>query len=479
MASVYVHSGAAGAGTGADWANAFTTLAAAFTAGGAGDTFYVADDHAETVATGMTLTSPGTAAAPCRVLCVRRSGGSVPPVSADLRTTATVTTTAGSTGISYAGFCYSYGVSYLITTAAASQNFNATAPWYWRIEAGRLSISTNANSRMNFGTLGTNSDDQLLELVNTVLEFGNAGQGAVVRCPFRWLATSSAIAGTGPTTLFLTPSAGNAGPAVLRGVDLSALGSGNSLVDVAPANLNSYHFDGCKLGSSVSVSTGSVAGQGGVNVTLVNCDSADTNYRYHRVSYQGEISQETTIVRTGGASDGVTPFSRKFVSSANSKFFSPLRGPWFRFWNETVGSPVVVAVETVTDNVTLTDAECWLEVEYPGTSGFPLMLSANDRSADILATPANQTTSSETWTTTGLTTPVKQTLSVSVTPQEVGWIRARVVLAKASTTVYACPKILAGATQYMDPETGDIVNVVEGGGVSGSLFSSPIIRGVA
>jgi hypothetical protein len=67
MASVYVRSGAAGAGTGADWANAYTTLAAAFTAKAAGDVFYVSDDHAETQASAMTLVSPGTAANPCFV----------------------------------------------------------------------------------------------------------------------------------------------------------------------------------------------------------------------------------------------------------------------------------------------------------------------------------------------------------------------------------------------------------------------------
>ena len=44
MASYYVWSGAAGTGTGASWANAYTTLSLAFSCKSAGDVFYVATD---------------------------------------------------------------------------------------------------------------------------------------------------------------------------------------------------------------------------------------------------------------------------------------------------------------------------------------------------------------------------------------------------------------------------------------------------
>ena len=111
-------------------------------------------------------------------------------------------------------------------------------------------------------------------------------------------------------------------------------------------------------------------------------------------------------------------------------------------WNGPVGSAQTATVEIITDNVTLTDAEAWLEVEYLGTSGFPLGLFANDRVADpIFGTPANQATSTVDWTTTGLATPIKQKLGVAFTAQEKGLVRARVVVAKASTTVYYDPLI--------------------------------------
>jgi hypothetical protein len=91
--------------------------------------------------------------------------------------------------------------------------------------------------------------------------------------------------------------------------------------------------------------------------------------------------------------------------------------------------------------VTLTDAECWIEVQYLGTSGVPLGSFTSDAKADPLTAAANQTSSSETWTTTGLTTPIKQKLSVTFTPQEKGYIHAVIHLAKASISIYVVPKL--------------------------------------
>src|SRR5712692_8270405 len=70
------------------WTAPHARLANAFASGwgAAGDDFYVSNNHAETQSTAMTLTSPGTAASPCRVICVADTG-STPPVSADLATT--------------------------------------------------------------------------------------------------------------------------------------------------------------------------------------------------------------------------------------------------------------------------------------------------------------------------------------------------------------------------------------------------------
>src|SRR4029077_3773558 len=92
MAVYYVYSGAGGSNNGSSWANAFTTLTTAFATEVAGDTLYVAHDHAESTGSAVTLTSSGSLTAITTIVCVNRAG-SVPPVAADRRTTAQVTTT--------------------------------------------------------------------------------------------------------------------------------------------------------------------------------------------------------------------------------------------------------------------------------------------------------------------------------------------------------------------------------------------------
>lgn len=455
---------------GSTWALAKATLAAALTAAGAGGTVYVDNAHAETQGSSITLTSPGTSASPTLVLCASRASGA-PPTT--LATTGTVSATVGN--ITFGGVAYCYGLTFT-TSQASSVNiqFNATGVLYWRLEACSLrNHGTGTTCNILFGKVAdSNANAHLIELVNTVVSFSTAtNKGIQVGgARLRWMKTASAVLGTLPTTLFISNSTGGSPVVDVMGVDLSALGSGKNLVSAAGTNKDEFYFTDCKLGSSVAITTGSITGQGGVSVDVINCDSGDTQYRNERYRYQGTETTETTIVRSGGATDGTTSVSRKMVSSANANFCSPLDSEWMLIWNTALGSALTLAIPVVTDNVTLTDAEAWIEVEGLSTSGFPLGGFASDRAADILATAANQTTDgTSSWTTTGLATPVKQVLSTTITPQEIGFIRARVCLAKASTTMYFDPApidgswVNYGAKQYMVGADG-VVQVAAGSG---------------
>jgi len=280
--------------------------------------------------------------------------------------------------------------------------------------------------------------------VDVNVQFGDVSQfiqlGAVRHS---WIKGSVLSAGSSPTALFKAYSGYYPVDVRCRGLDLSHMGSGKALVDVATTpGPGQIKFEYCKLGASVALTTGTPAGPGGYIVAIDNCDSADTQYRMQRHQYEGDVYSEPTLVRTSGASDGTTGLSHKHVSSANSKFYAPLYGPEMVVWNDAVGASQTVTCEILHDSLTaLTDAEVWLETEYLGTTGFPLSLFASDRAASIIAAPANQAASSETWTTTGMTNPNKQKLVTTQTPQEKGYYRCRVALAKASYTVYADPKL--------------------------------------
>lgn len=436
------------ADNGSSWALAKATLAGAFAAAAAGDTIWVSHQHAETQASAMTLTAPGTAALPVWVICV--NDGADPATT--LATTATITTT-GSNAITIVGaFTYYYGINFRGATSGTQGSINissgSSVPFahYFRNCSLGAGAGPTATAFVTYGTSISNHDDQLIVFDNTTLHFTHINQQAAQNGGrFVWKNTASAVGGTAvPTTLFVPTNSGS-GQCRISGVDFSALGSGKTILNVGRGNCGDFRFRNCKLGASVSLTTGTVPGPGAMITEFINCDSADTNYRYWYQDYAGTIEQETTIVRTSGATDGVTPVSREMISSANASKFYPLVLKELFIWNETVGSSKTLTLHTITDNITLTNQDCWLEVEYLGTSGFPLSLFTDNADSlnDLLlgGTPANHPTSTATWTTTGLTTPVKQKLEVTVTPQEKGPIILRLMLARPNTTMYVCPKI--------------------------------------
>lgn len=449
------------------WSAAHYRISNAFSWAAAGDTLYVSNNHAYAVSAAITYTSPGTAAAPCVVLCV--DDAAAPPTA--LATTGLEKTSSNNHIVFNTGFCYVYGLEFRSVDTAASNtetiSFTGATAWWWRFESCILfSKSTNTAAQIVCGQNGSGVDSQLLELHNCTLKANNTAFLLSLNCRVELRGGSITGGGTNTPTTIITSGTGNGHFARLRatGVDLSAFGSGKNLVNIAADTEYECYFQDCKLGSSVSYTTGSAIGQGGGVVEVVNCDSADTNYKYSRQTYQGTTTHETTIVRTGGATDGTTPISRKMASTAGSQFYSPLELVVGVFWLNSTSS-TTVTVPVITDNVTLTDAECWLEVDELGTSGFPLCVTQTDRAASILATPANQTTdSTSTWTTTGLTTPVKQSLSVTFTPTSKGPVRARVMLAKASTTVYVDPLLLTTSGRQWQSGPGIYVNEGAGGG---------------
>lgn len=436
MASYYVYSAAAGAADGSDWANAYTTLAAATTSKAAGDVFYVADDHAETQASAMTITSPGTAASPCYIYCVNR-GGSVPPVSADLRTTATITTTGANAMTLTLAFSYVYGITFSAGSGAVNSALAISSGSVCHIVYDSC-VLKKAGTTASAAALSSGASGSQVAVVlrNTVLSFGAAGDSLTVSSgTLRWYATASALSGTTPTTGLFQITGGSV--IDVDGVDLSSMGSGSNLIR-AQTSASSVVIRNCKLGASVAVAaaTAPSSNSPSASVQLVRCDSGDTNYRSEKYMTTGTLTTETTIVRTGGASNGTTTISWNVTTAASPEIITPFECFPISIWNETVGSSVTVTVECRGGAVPNND-EVWMDVEYLGTSGFPIASFATTTKDDLLASGSACTSSSETWG--GSTSSFK--LTKAVTPQEKGPITVYVKVAKASSTFYIDPKI--------------------------------------
>jgi len=433
MAVLYVRStDGDDADNGSTWALAKATLAGAFAAAAAGDTIYVSHQHSESQASAMTLTSPGTAANPCRVLCV--NDGAEPPTT--LATTALIKTT-GSYGITFLGYAYFYGITFRAAEGGASGNIlfgtGATQADFvfdnCRLEAMGTSSTLN---RSGYHVI-------TYTLKDTVVKFGGAsGYINLLSMEVNWFGGSLDVSSAVPNFLFKLDYGGLAR---LVGVDLSGLNT--KLVSIYDGAHEYIYLTNCRTNASMGLLYSAISyGSKSAFIFSDRSDSGDTNYKIDHRKFEGSIVTETTIKRTGGASDGTTAYCWKMVSLSTPQFFWPLESPPIAVWNETVGSALTLTVEILHDSTTaLKDDEVWVEVEYLGTSGYPKSSIASDRKTDILATAANQDSSSADWTTTGLSNPNKQKLVATFTPQEKGPLVARVMLAKPSYTIYVCPKV--------------------------------------
>lgn len=444
MADIYVRSTTGNdANSGASWALAKATLAGADAIDAAGDTIYVSHVHAEETSATVTLAFAGTIANPTRIICV--NDGASPPTT--LATTGEIATNAGNQPINLiagAGMAF-YGMNFLPSKNAgigvAINIATGVSPAASvSLEDCTLRLPDNSSTQIMLGSDGSsNQVRSRFDWKNVDVAIPAPGGRIRPNLEFNWRG-GSILSGTASlTNLLIVGSQGRSLPVLIEGVDLSNLGPASNLVSTTSSG--KIVFRNCKLPSSWTGNPINRSSAGvGLRVELFNCDSADTNYRIWVQDYPGQIMSETTVVRTGGASDGTTPISWRMVTNADVSSVENLNSPEAVIWNEVVGSPITVTVEIITDGVTLTDAECWLSMQFLGTSTSSQSTFTSDQSG-WLSAPVNQTTSAVAWTTTGLASPVKQKLSVTFTPQEKGFLHAIVRLAKPSTTVYVCPKI--------------------------------------
>lgn len=369
--------------------------ALAATWGAAGDNFYIGGNHAETQASAMVLAIPGTAASINNLYCVSATG-SVPPVSADLRTTATVTTTSFNPLSFSTGYAYIYGITFNCGSGAVSTQFNIITGNAWLIfeNCNLYKLGTTAGNGMVIGSPGMGVAARL-DLINTKLQLGNPSDSIILwNCDVYWSKTANAISGAAtPTKLISSLSIGST---IFNcdGVDLSAIGSGSTLIGIMTATKRIY-FKNCKLDSSVIISANQTNATG-PDTYVMRSDSSGTNYRNEKYSYAGIQTTETTFVRTDGASDGITPISWK-ISRINSAFVTPIELFPIAIWNPVTSANVTAAVEAFCVSGLPTNKDIWMDVSYLGSASSALSSFVTSGISDPLASASNCTASSAGW----------------------------------------------------------------------------------
>jgi hypothetical protein len=420
-------------GTTANWTFAHPYLDMMLSGTAAGDRIFVSSNHAETSAAGLTFILPGTNVSPTYVLSVNDSAA--PPTA--LATGASITVT-GTNNASARGVGYVYGVNFNIGTGTNDANLTVsdTDGSYLYLDNCRLRIvASGVNSRINFG-VNTAANETASYLRNTTFRFANASQ----RCSHnqhRMVMEGGGIEAGGTAVTLLT-SALSGIDLLFTGCDLSGLATAANISASGNAAIGKVTLRNCRM--PVSWSGQLAAGDPTHQMLDLSMTSTDSNggaTRFQSRNYSGSVFSEGTVKRTGGAATGW-----RMVTTANAEFpLLALSSPEIYFYNSTVGSPRTVTVEVLTDNVTLTDQQAWLDVMSMNTASQVLGTWTSDASL-LLTTATNQPTSTDPWTTTGITTPVRQKLSVTFTPQVAGDFIAVVRLARASTTMYVDPAVV-------------------------------------
>lgn len=436
----------ANADNGSTWALAKLDIAGFAAVDAAGDTAYISQAHAESTVGSVTWAFAGTLAAPTKVVC--GNDGADPPTA--LATSATVTLTGAGAALTPTGTAaYLYGLTLIVGTSGNPViNTLGSSNGYWQWESCKFQIGA---SGVSTGVIrAANGAGAICIWRNCEVKFAAAGQSLTsVNGFWHWNGGGITSGSTSPTSLIssLTSGAAVGGVRVLiENCDFSNGAAGMNLIGVQIPYAATVTFRNCKLpaswtGAVCTAFSGSAQGR----VELFNCISSasSNNYTLKIIDGNGNIDTETTFVKAGGASDGTTSISWKLVSSSGVGYpAAALFTPEIMFWNEQVGVLKTITIDILRDSATnLTNADIWPEVNYPNSSVLPTSALATGR-IDVLTAASDHASSSAGWTTTGMGSPNKQHMVVTCTPQAKGWLTIRVVLAKASATLYVDPKVV-------------------------------------
>jgi hypothetical protein len=357
----------------------------------AGGTLYVSSAHAETSSSNATLGSFGSATLTTQVICVANAG-SFPPVAADITTGASFSTTGATsinmtgTNVEYNGFTFSGG------TSATSLTVNSNGGGAF-IRLRNCAISCPSTSgRVTL----TNS----VELINTTFAFGNNAAGQTVNfggCCI-WRDTPNAISTTTawPTTLF-AGSGGN-GTVLIEGVDLSTF-AGTQLFSINTVNQRVV-LSHCKLPAVTHYSSGAPTIPNTV-IDFIDCDTAGATYGSERLGFGYAQQISTTVVASGGASDGTTPYSWMFQGAGTTlSWQTPFESTPIVIWNSVTGTNRVITFECAYVGTSLPyNDQIWFDALYFGTSGSTNSSRATSTKATILSTNTQWGSSSTLWGT--------------------------------------------------------------------------------
>ena len=463
MADYYVWSGATGAGTGASWADAYTTLTGALAgATGTGPHNIIVDSAlAESVAAAAANITAATAGATINIQSVNRGGRTTGTGHDGLLSGASVST-ANTYAINIANTRSQTltisGVTFAANGgASASNNINVatTAAVDAVVEMVNCTMTINGTAAavgVYLGPAGSASNVRAarIRMKDCTINGANRTTGSIIflqsaEATITGLTTGYSGANK-PAQLFAVTSSSDRGSYEITDSDLSGFNTSSGNLVLLTNFTHRLAFANCKLSPSVGFVTGTWFNSVG-SITWVNSDSGDTKVVFRHENQLGTATHDVTYYRTNGAKMYGSGMGLKVVTSATCSESNPFVLPLFFRALSASGSSTTFAVEMLRASAVPTDRESWLEISYISDSGFPLGTAATSRNATpYTGTGANLTSSSESWAGS-LSGGTACKMTVTATPSEVSLIRARISYAKPSDTVYVDPCVtISGQT---------------------------------
>lgn len=432
MATRYVYNGATGAANGTSWTDAYTSGAAADTAAGSGDIIAFAHDHEEVLSAATAYSWGAGQSNPILVLSCQRDAPSLTLMAgACIRTTGANNLTPNNTGSTYF-----WGMQFRAGDGAnaASLILNASS--------GNEVIYDNCILELGGANAANTMDVRHARYWDTWFGFAHASQGfaqaSAAQCEFR----GGGLLAQGSPALQITELWKSLAPAaIMDGFDFSQMGPAFDIANVTGSS-SSLVLRGCKLPAGWTGQLNQALAGVRSRWEMHDTDDGDTQTRSEFYSYYGSVTSTESVYRDGGpVPPGASGMSWAMVGSGNTYPLGTLNSPDLQRWNKSVGGPVTVTVHIARNSAAanLTDKQVWIEVAYKGASGYTLMtVDRSSRAADAITASGTDHAADSGATWTGLTSPTKQKIEATFTPEEEGFVIVSVRLA-AATTVYVCP----------------------------------------
>lgn len=440
MATYFVWSGAGGAATGADWANAFLTVGPAMAAATTnGDIIKMHVGHTEVC---TTITFAANAA--LIVVDKDASDAYTPMTSGGLTVTgATSGTLNGAFNVFVAGLRWvsaATGTGRFLSIGASDGLHGV----FLDCTFGFSSVASNGLVR-----LGGGADQQVfVSLTNCTFTFGAGSQYILAASKCELYGCS--LAGTALTDkVFLLSSTDPGGAELLAiGCDFSSAGSA-PLASNSTALASTLKLVQCKLGTGfVLLETQTNLNRSSCEVYALDCSSGDTHGLFGFANSFGSVVSDTGIYFTSSPNSVMTgttatPSSWKIATTPYCSYYTPFTTPWFGYYNE-VTTAITPYVEILRDgsSTAYQDDEVWLDVMAKTNSGSTQSALTTGRMT-LLGTPANQAAGAGlgSWTGESGTAWSGKLAVASLTPAEVGDVQVRISVGEPSTTVYVDPYI--------------------------------------